>query len=96
MGNGDKDAEIRRLKERIAANQPFNTIVSELLGSTGGTFDNPATNFYQVERDNLKLSENVAQRGMDQRQFTMRARQRFEHFDRRIQFIKRAQRASAS
>jgi len=49
------------LKERIAANQPFNTIVAELLGSTGGTFDNPATNFYQVERDNLKLSENVAQ-----------------------------------
>ena len=49
------------LKERIAANQPFNTIVSELLGSTGGTFRNPATNFYQVERDNLKLSENVAQ-----------------------------------
>lgn len=49
------------LKERIAANVPFNEIVRELLGSTGGTFDNPATNFYQVERDNLKLSENVAQ-----------------------------------
>ncbi len=49
------------LKERIAANVPFNEIVKELLGSTGGTFDNPATNFYQVERDNLKLSENVAQ-----------------------------------
>ena len=40
---------------------PFNEIVSELLGSTGGTFGNPATNFYQVERDQLKLSENVAQ-----------------------------------
>ena len=49
------------LKERVAANVPFNEIVRELLGSTGGTFDNPATNFYQVERDNLKLSENVAQ-----------------------------------
>ncbi|MCB1231469.1 MAG: DUF1549 domain-containing protein [Verrucomicrobiae bacterium] len=49
------------LKERIAANVPFNQIVRELLGSTGGTFDNPATNFYQVERDNLKLAENVAQ-----------------------------------
>ncbi len=49
------------LKERIADNVPFNEIVSELLGSTGGTFDNPATNFYQVERDQLKLSENVAQ-----------------------------------
>ena len=49
------------LKERIAANQPFNTIVQELLASSGGTFRNPETNFYQVERDNLKLSENVAQ-----------------------------------
>lgn len=49
------------LKEKIAANVPFNEIVTELLASTGGTFDNPATNFYQVERDNLKLSENVAQ-----------------------------------
>ncbi len=49
------------LKEKIAANVPFNEIVRELLASTGGTFDNPATNFYQVERDNLKLSENVAQ-----------------------------------
>jgi hypothetical protein len=49
------------LKERIAANKPLNEIVIELLGSTGGTFDNPATNFYQIERDTLKLSENVAQ-----------------------------------
>ncbi|MCB1236734.1 MAG: DUF1549 domain-containing protein [Verrucomicrobiae bacterium] len=49
------------LKERVADNVPFNEIVRDLLGSTGGTFDNPATNYYQVERDNLKLAENVAQ-----------------------------------
>ncbi|MDF1752853.1 MAG: DUF1549 domain-containing protein [Verrucomicrobiales bacterium] len=49
------------LKEKVAANEPFNLVVSELLGSTGGTFGNPATNFYQIERDQLKLSENVAQ-----------------------------------
>ncbi len=49
------------LKERVADNVPFNDVVSELLGSTGGTFSNPATNFYQIERDQLKLSENVAQ-----------------------------------
>ncbi|MDF1812234.1 MAG: DUF1549 domain-containing protein [Verrucomicrobiales bacterium] len=49
------------LKERVAENVPFNEVVSELLGSTGGTFSNPATNFYQIERDQLKLSENVAQ-----------------------------------
>ncbi len=49
------------LRDRIAANDPFNEIVVDLIGSKGGTFANPATNFYQVERDSLKLSENVAQ-----------------------------------
>ncbi len=49
------------LRERIAANVPFNQIVRELLSSEGGTFDNPATNFFQVEQDTLKLTENVAQ-----------------------------------
>ena len=49
------------LKEKIASNVPMNEIVTELLASNGGTFDSPATNFYQVERDTLKLSENVAQ-----------------------------------
>jgi hypothetical protein len=49
------------LKERISSNVPFNKIVQELLGSNGGTFTNPATNYYQIERDTLKVSENVAQ-----------------------------------
>ena len=49
------------LKEKIAENVPMNEVVTELLSSTGGTFAEPATNFYQVERDTLKLSENVAQ-----------------------------------
>jgi hypothetical protein len=49
------------LKDRIAGNVPLNEIVTDLIGSTGGTFDNPATNYYQVERDNLKLAENAAQ-----------------------------------
>ncbi|MDF1861462.1 MAG: PSD1 and planctomycete cytochrome C domain-containing protein [Verrucomicrobiales bacterium] len=49
------------IREKIAANTPLNEIVIELMGSEGGTFANPATNFYQVERDSLKLSENVAQ-----------------------------------
>ncbi len=49
------------LRDRIAANDPFNEIVADLIASKGGTFSNPATNFYQVERDSLKLSENVAQ-----------------------------------
>ena len=49
------------LKDRIANNVPFNRIVQELLPSTGGTFKSPATNYYQIERDTLKVSENVAQ-----------------------------------
>jgi hypothetical protein len=49
------------LKDRIANNVPMDQIVRELLSSTGGTFVNPSTNFYQIERDSLKLTENVAQ-----------------------------------
>ena len=49
------------LKDKLARNVPFNLIVQELLGSTGGTFTNPATNYYQIERDTLKVAENVAQ-----------------------------------
>ncbi|MGJ8643519.1 MAG: PSD1 and planctomycete cytochrome C domain-containing protein [Luteolibacter sp.] len=49
------------LRERIAANMPFNQLVNELLSASGGTFSNPATNFFQMENDTLKLTENVAQ-----------------------------------
>jgi hypothetical protein len=49
------------LTERISANVPLNLMVQELLGASGGTFTNPATNYYQIERDTLKTSENVAQ-----------------------------------
>jgi hypothetical protein len=49
------------LTNRIAANTPIDKIVRDLLSATGGTFENPATNYYQVELDRLKLSENTAQ-----------------------------------
>lgn len=49
------------LQERIAANVPINRIVRELVASDGGTFSSPATNYYQLEQDTLKLSENTAQ-----------------------------------
>jgi hypothetical protein len=49
------------LEEQIAKNVPFDQIVRELLSATGGTFRNPATNYYQIERDTLKTAENVAQ-----------------------------------
>jgi hypothetical protein len=49
------------LQEKISNNVPINEIVKEVLASTGGTFKSPATNYYQIERDTLKTSENVAQ-----------------------------------
>ncbi len=49
------------LRERIAGNVPFNELVRELLSSQGSTFTSPATNFFQIEPDVLKLTENVAQ-----------------------------------
>ncbi|MDH3584143.1 MAG: DUF1549 and DUF1553 domain-containing protein, partial [Phycisphaerae bacterium] len=49
------------LQEKIANNVPMDQIVQELLGSTGGTFATPTTNFYQIERDTKKLTENIAQ-----------------------------------
>jgi hypothetical protein len=48
------------LTERIAANQPLDQIFRDLLSASGPVFENPAANFY-IERDRLKLSENVAQ-----------------------------------
>ncbi len=49
------------LQERIARNVPFDQIVRELLSASGGTFTNPATNYFQIERDPLKIAENCAQ-----------------------------------
>jgi hypothetical protein len=49
------------LQDRIAKNVPTNEWVQELLGASGGTFKNPATNYYQNETDILKVTENVAQ-----------------------------------
>ena len=49
------------LNQKLAGNMPMNEIVKELLSSSGGTFNSPASNFYQVEQDTLKISENVAQ-----------------------------------
>jgi hypothetical protein len=49
------------LTDKIAGNVPLDQMIRELLSATGGTFKSPATNFYQIERDTLKTSENVAQ-----------------------------------
>ena len=49
------------LDRRIAANEPVDRMVRDLIAASGGTFDNPPTNYFQQERDTLKLAENVAQ-----------------------------------
>ena len=49
------------LTDKIANNVPLNKMIQELLGASGGTFRNAATNYYQIERDTLKTAENVAQ-----------------------------------
>ena len=49
------------LQEQIAGNVPIDEMVRKLLGAQGGTFSNPATNYYQEEQDRLKIAENVAQ-----------------------------------
>ncbi len=51
----------RWLKEQIDGNVPVDEMVRDLLSSSGGTFDTPATNYYRTERDTLKTAENVAQ-----------------------------------
>jgi len=49
------------LRDRIAGNQPFNQIIYDLLSARGGTFSDPATNYYKLEEDVKKVTENVAQ-----------------------------------
>ena len=49
------------LVEKLSKNTPMDEMVQELLGANGGTFKNPATNFYQNTTENLLLTENVAQ-----------------------------------
>jgi len=49
------------LKDQFGANRRFDKIVEEVLAAKGGTFSNPATNFYQLENDVKKVTENVAQ-----------------------------------
>ncbi len=49
------------LQQQIADEIPVNEMVKSLLSSEGGVFANPATNYYQTELEQLKITENVAQ-----------------------------------
>jgi hypothetical protein len=49
------------LEDEISRNVPIDAMVRELITATGPSFESPQANFYKIERDTLKLSENVAQ-----------------------------------
>jgi len=49
------------LRDRIAENMPVDEMVRRILTASGGTFANPPTNHYQIERETIVLAENVAQ-----------------------------------
>ena len=49
------------LVDKLSKNMPMDEMVQELLGASGGTFKNPATNYYQITNETLPLAENVAQ-----------------------------------
>jgi len=49
------------LHDQFEKGRPFNKIIYDLIASSGGTFDTPSTNFYKLEKDPKKITENVAQ-----------------------------------
>lgn len=49
------------VRHQIANDMPLNELLAEVMRAEGGTFDSPATNFYQIEANNRLLAENVAQ-----------------------------------
>ena len=49
------------VRHQIANDMPLNELLAEVIRAEGGTFDSPATNYYQIEANNRLLSENVAQ-----------------------------------
>ena len=49
------------LREKIAKNEPFDKIVTELLTATGNTYSNPPANFYRIAKDPMALAESTAQ-----------------------------------
>ncbi len=49
------------LRDEMLTNAPLDRIVQKLITASGGSFDNPAANYYQIEPDTLKMAENTAQ-----------------------------------
>jgi hypothetical protein len=49
------------LRDRIRSGATIDQVVKELLPASGGTFENPAVNYYQTETSPQLMAENVAQ-----------------------------------
>ena len=49
------------LRDRIARNAGFDSLVREMLTASGSTFANPPANYYRVARDPQNLAETTAQ-----------------------------------
>lgn len=62
-GLSDKGLQLydRWLRNRIHAGATVDEVVRELVPASGGTFDNPATIYYQTETTPQLLAENLAQ-----------------------------------
>ncbi len=49
------------IREQLEKNVPVNEMARQLILATGSNMENPATNYYELEVDPLKLAENTAQ-----------------------------------
>jgi hypothetical protein len=60
---GDRGAVKFRLwlQNSIAQNKPYDQFVRELITASGDAYENPAANFYRVNNDTSKATENVTQ-----------------------------------
>ncbi|MEY5026752.1 MAG: hypothetical protein RLZZ244_2280 [Verrucomicrobiota bacterium] len=51
----------RWLRDQILAGVPLNKLAAELLSASGSIFENPAANYYHLENDPIRVSEDAAQ-----------------------------------
>ena len=49
------------IRDQIATNRPYDQVVRELITSTGSTYQNPAANFFRVNKDPKEAMEKTSQ-----------------------------------
>ncbi|MCD6052308.1 MAG: hypothetical protein K0Q55_3726 [Verrucomicrobia bacterium] len=49
------------LREQILSNVPVDDMVKAIVSANGSTFNNPPANYYKLETDVMKMSEDIAQ-----------------------------------